>query len=130
MKSRGFTLIELMIVVAIVAIIMAVAVPAFNEQLRKSRRSEAVQGLQAIQLLQERYRANNPTYGTAAQIGAPAASPGGYYAFTVAAAANTYTLTATAQNAQASDSKCATFVLAYAAGTTQKSSTPAGNQCW
>ncbi|MCP4091353.1 MAG: prepilin-type N-terminal cleavage/methylation domain-containing protein, partial [Gammaproteobacteria bacterium] len=40
-KSRGFTLIELMIVVAIVGILAAIAYPSYQEQVRKSRRADA-----------------------------------------------------------------------------------------
>lgn len=128
---QGFTLIELVIVMAVIAILVAIAFPSFLEQLRASRRSEAIQGLQQIQLMQERYRASNPTYGTLAQIGAPAASENAYYAFTVTGTSATgYTVTATAQNAQASDDKCDTLTLTYAAGTTTKGSTPSGNDCW
>jgi type IV pilus assembly protein PilE len=82
-------------------------------------------------LLQERYRANNPTYGTLVQIGGPAASASGYYTLAIPAAptATAYSVTATAVGAQASDSKCATMTLAYNNGATSKLST-GGGTCW
>lgn len=61
-KLRGFTLIELMIVVAVIAIIAAIALPSFTAQIRHSRRSAAQAALQQIGLLEERYRADNTGY--------------------------------------------------------------------
>ena len=49
-KQRGFTLIELMIVVAIVAILASIALPAYNSSVTKSRRADArVMLLRAVQ---------------------------------------------------------------------------------
>ena len=61
-KLRGFTLIELMIVVAIIAVIAAIALPGFTAQIRHSRRSAAQAALQQIGLFEERYRADNTAY--------------------------------------------------------------------
>jgi type IV pilus assembly protein PilE len=52
-RHGGFTLIELMITVAIVAILAAVAYPSFMEQVRKSRRSDAITALNAVAQAQE-----------------------------------------------------------------------------
>ncbi len=69
MRERGFTLIELMIAVVIVAILLSVAVPAYQDSIRKGRRTDARNALMAAQLVQEKYRGNNATYGTTAQTG-------------------------------------------------------------
>ena len=58
-RNRGFTLIELMIVVAIIAIIAAVALPSYFDSIRKSRRSDAISEIARVQQAQERWRANN-----------------------------------------------------------------------
>jgi type IV pilus assembly protein PilE len=60
MKSRGFTLIELMIVVAIISIIAAVALPSYKESVAKSRRAEARgQLLETAQFMQRFYSQND-----------------------------------------------------------------------
>jgi type IV pilus assembly protein PilE len=116
--SRGFTLIELMIVVAVIGILAAVAYPSYTDSVRKSRRSDGLAALMNGQLLQEKYRANNPTYGTAAQIGLSANSPDGYYAMTVTGTptATAFTITATGQNGQNQDTGC-TAITVNQAGT-------------
>jgi type IV pilus assembly protein PilE len=74
--DRGFTLIELMIVVVIVAILGAVALPSFLDSMRKSRRAEAFAALSAVQLAQERLRSNNAAYA-GNLTAAPDATPPG-----------------------------------------------------
>lgn len=141
-KRNGFTLIELMIVLAVVAILAAIAIPAFTQQIRKSRRAEAMKTLADLQLRQERWRASNATYtNTLSNLGfTSSALPSGYY--TVAAStpgnvtgctcttANCYAFTATTAGTQVKDSKCATLVWSNRCGTVTKTSTPSGNTCW
>lgn len=101
----GFTLIELMIVVAVVAILAAIALPAYNEQVRKSRRSEAIAAVGQVQLAMERWRADNPTYANpsgAATYPTLPASP--FYTYALGGQGPTaYTITATPAGAQAGD---------------------------
>ena len=111
MKTRGFTLIELLVVIAIVGILAAIAIPSFNEQVAKSRRAEAMRGLGDIQLRQERWRANNTSYGTYANLGSPAVDN---YTLTITGITATgYTVTATRAGRQAGD-RCGNFVLTVA----------------
>ncbi|TWI10698.1 type IV pilin protein [Aerolutibacter ruishenii] len=101
-RAHGFTLIELMIVVAIVAIIAAIAVPSYQESVRKGRRSEAINGVGDLQMRQERWRAENPTYGSLADLGGEPSS--NHYKFTVTGNnGTTYTITAEPEGAQTSD---------------------------
>ena len=85
-KQHGFTLIEMMIVVAIIGVLAAVAVPSYRSYLQRSRTSEAITFLAEIRQRQEAYRAEFGQYcsasagpGTAISGGAwnPAALPTG-----------------------------------------------------
>jgi len=145
-KSNGFTLIELMIVVAVVGILTAVAYPSYTEYIRKSRRSDAIVTISKIQQAQERWRANNPLYsvdvsssstGLRLTTGATATStynlPSGYYSIALSGASATgYTITATAINAQASDARCTALTATLAGGNTTYGYTGSGSTkiCW
>lgn len=129
MKNRGFTLIELMVVVAIVAILAAIAIPSFTEQVRKSRRTEAMNGLSDLQLRQEKWRSYKTTYGTLADLGG-ASNP--YYTLTVTSPTATgYVLTATPISGGPQDGdRCGNFVLTNTAGTIQKTVSTGLTNCW
>ena len=119
--TSGFTLIEIMIVVAIIAIIAAVALPSYLDSVRKARRSDAITALAKAQQAQERFRANNSNFGNAfANVGLAT------FAASAAATNNTfdgadgyYTVVFTAPTS-ASPSSTDYTILAYAkAGTSQ-----------
>jgi type IV pilus assembly protein PilE len=90
-RRKGFSLIELMIVVAIVAILVALALPNYTRYVRKANRGEAQQLLLNWANNQEIWRANDSDYATTGELAAPARS------------ATAYTLTATATGDQAND---------------------------
>jgi type IV pilus assembly protein PilE len=96
-SNSGFTLIELMVAIAIIALIAAVAFPSYQSSVRKGRRAEAFAALSAIQQAQERWRANNASYASAlSDLGITSATTsGGYYGVAIdTASATGYTVTA------------------------------------
>ena len=133
---RGFTLVELMIVVAIVGILAAIAFPSYQESVRKSRRAEAkTELINLANLMEKYYTENGNTYATAtiANVGATATTtPGGYYTLSITAnTANSYSLQATpvVGGAQASETKCINYTL-DAAGTKGNTGTGSTTDCW
>lgn len=107
--SSGFTLMELMMVVAILGILAGIAYPSYTGYVTQSKRSDGKAGLLSLQLAQEKYRANCPQYadgidsttlscvsGGAHNLVASTASPDGRYTLAITAAdATSYSLTAT-----------------------------------
>lgn len=88
-NQNGFTLIELMIVVAVIAIIAAVAIPAYSDYVTRSKRADGKTALLSMQLAQEKYRANNPQYAsTAVLLDFATTSPDNYYSLSVVSASS------------------------------------------
>jgi type IV pilus assembly protein PilE len=148
MNVKGFTLIELMIVVVIIGILAAIAVPNYSEYTKKAKRTDATTALLAVQQAQEKLRANCRWFGqgfgvqtcgaTAALsiINHPATSPEDYYNLTITSASgNGYIATAVAKGVQLADVNCQTFVLTVSATNPDglKTSTPVTvppTKCW
>jgi type IV pilus assembly protein PilE len=142
----GFTLIELMIVLAVAAILALVAVPSYQDSVRKSRRADATAALTRMLQVQERYRSGAPQYASAvasaaAMPGASGASSEGHYTLTFAnASATGYTINATANatSPQFGDTKCRTLRVTMDKGTIHYKSVDAAgtvddtnaNRCW
>lgn len=110
-RSRGFTLLELMIVLVIVAILAAIAIPAYGRYAFRAHRTEGQELLLRIANAQERHYSTNNAYGALSSLGYedPAISEKGFYSVTVAvdvpasAGSQTYTATATPIGGQAND---------------------------
>ena len=81
-QQRGFTLIEIMIAVAIVAILTAIAMPAYTDYVMRGRIPEATAGLSAKQVQMEQFFQDNRTYKGAPACGADAS--GKYFDFSCA----------------------------------------------
>ena len=91
--TSGFTLIELMIVVAVVGILAAIAYPAYTDYVRKARRADAQANMLDIQIKAERYRGYNNSYpaNAAAMTGdLSIISSDDYYDFSISGATSSY----------------------------------------
>lgn len=137
--SRGYTLLELMIVVVIVSILAALAIPAFGRYAFRAHRVDGQELLLRIANAQERYYATNNHYGTLAEIGfsSSTGSEKGYYVASMdiassSTATQAYIVQATPQNAQATDA-CGILTINNAGVKTPLASSASSNSngsCW
>lgn len=151
--AKGFTLVELMIVVVIASILLSIAIPSYMANIRQSRRTEAKTALLDLAGREESYFSTNGSLytTTATNLGynvLPATTPNGYYTITVACIAAqgvalgcdpnanapngpAYYLTATpvAGTSQAGDTQCTSFAV-DSLGNQFSTGTYTSAQCW
>lgn len=128
-NGYGFTLMELLIALAVVAIISAVAIPSYQGSVRKARRADAKVALNDLAQRLERCHTQFGAYNDAGcPVTSPVSSPDGYYQTTSVRAAASYTLTAAPQGPQAADSKCTSLSLDHQGRRTATGSDSA--RCW
>ncbi len=99
-KQKGFTLVELMITVAIVGILSSIAVPAYRDYVLRAQLTEAVSALSSMRVKMEQHFQDNRTYEGACAAGTLAALPTDLKNFNLACSdlsVDTYTITATGQ---------------------------------
>lgn len=122
--AHGFTLIELMIAVAIVAILSAIAVPSYRSYILKAQRTDGKEALLRVQSRQENWRNNNVSYTSSlSNLNLSNKSAEGYYTIAITSSSSTgYVATAT----RTGDGSCNTLTLTVAA--TGETKTP--TDCW
>jgi len=130
-KTRGFTLIELMIVLAVLSIIVAVGYPSYMEHVKKSRRAEGMGQLLELADRMERSYSDQGTYPTSVSEVYVATTDGGFYTLSIVSANNvSFTVSAapTGLGRQNTD-KCKTFTLTSLGQKSISGSVP-NSKCW
>lgn len=138
--AAGFTLIELMVAVAIVGILATIAATSYQSQVQKSRRTDARSALLDLAGREEKlFSVTNAYSATPSDLGYSGALPitvgSGYYNVNIVAAAPVppalpaYTLTATAIGIQVSDTACTTLTLNQT-GLQGSTGTGTAATCW
>ena len=115
-KIKGFTLIELMITIAVVGILAAVAYPSYQDYVRKGRRVDAKTALMDAAQGMERYYTENMTYGTGTPslvgtVFSAVSLSGDYTLSFVSQSTNAFKVKAVPSSARQTGDKCGTYTL-------------------
>jgi len=121
-KTTGFTLVELMIVIAILGIVSAIAIPAYTGYIETARMTEAKNNIAALKLAEEAFFLENNQYfydtsdsninlANASQglWSASAGDNGVNFTYTISGSGNSYNIMATGDNGTPVDGKTASF---------------------
>lgn len=131
-RARGFTLIEVIVVMAIIAILAAIALPNYSEYIQRGYRSDAKTALLQAAQWQERFRTENNRYSAALPAGmvnVPATGPRYTIAVAQPGGPQSFTLTATRVGAQAND-PCGDFTLDQTGARGAVNNTRPVEVCW
>ncbi len=141
-RGSGFTLIELMITVAIIGILSTIAYPAYTDYVIRAKRSDGKAALLSLQLAQEKYRANCTQYATAigttyscatdayTLVGSTTSPDGNYNVGIGSGSTSAYALTAEPKNGTFTDTKCLTLSINQAGVKTVTGTGLTAAECW
>jgi type IV pilus assembly protein PilE len=126
-RDRGFTLIELMIVVVIIAVLASIGYPMYQQQVQTARRADGKAALMGAAQRMERCFTQNATYEDC--VAFPFTSPDGYYQIDDdELTENTFTIEATPVGPQVADTRCGTLSMTHDG---QRAATGTlGAECW
>lgn len=131
MKKNGFTLIELMITVAIIGLLAAVAYPTYNQFVYKGARAEAMSALLDIANKQEQFYADNHEYTNNLQrLRVAATTESDLYSIAIVSDGSSFTVTATPNDTPATKDKGCTSFSINDLGQKQSAGTADVHKCW
>lgn len=137
MKNRGFTVVELLVMMLIVMILLGLVLPVISNHVVKARRAGAKSVLMDISSKQEAWWVNNKTYAarladlryvSPLQIddrGKAVLPDQAFYAINMVVTSATYSISATPLNRQLEDTACGTLAISHTGA-----KTAAGTDCW
>ncbi len=133
-RTGGFSLIELLVVMAIAGILMVIAVPAYEQYLLSAHRTDAIKTLLEVSNGEAEYYTDHNVYaGNLTSLGyatSSVTSENGYYAVTATSSTpQTFTLMATPEGGQTQDTHCGSFTL-NSFGQKSVTGTDTATQCW
>lgn len=132
-SMRGFTLIELMVAVAILGIIASIAVPSYFEHVKRTARTEAITSLLDAANKQEQYYVDNRQYtNSLTDLGVTSSTENGFYQIAVEVnnAEGTFEFTATPKSGPPKQDEECTELSIDDAGVKGAKGTADSKKCW